>query len=88
MTHSSQLERIRQFVQHTFGQLAGESSPSVRETILVRDGQYCGRRFSTETLHAVWFVEENELKFYGQDGSVLKVAVADVATDKSRRTAA
>jgi hypothetical protein len=88
MTHSAQLERIRQFVQHTFERLDSASSCSVRESVLVRDGQYCGRRFLTDTLQAVWFVEENELKFYGEDGSLLRVAVADAVSDQTHRAAA
>ena len=88
MTHSAQLERVREFVHRTFTRLAGSSPSEVRESILVHDGQYCGRRFSSDLIQAVWFVEENELKFCGQDGTVLKVAVADMATERRRRTAA
>ncbi len=88
MTHSAQLERIRQFVQQTFGQLAGDKSPSVRESILVHDGHYCGRRFSTDKLQAVWVVEEGELQFYGEDGSVVNVAGSDAVIEPAKRSAA
>jgi hypothetical protein len=88
MNHSAQLERIRQFVQETFEQLAGISDATFRESILVRDGQYCGRRFLRDSLQAVWFVEENELKFYGKDGAMLKVVAADGVPSQHRRAAA
>ena len=88
MTHSPQLERIRQFVQQTFGQLTGETSPAVRESILVQDGQYCGRRFSSDKMQAVWFVEEGELKFYGEDGAVVKVAGTEAVVERAKRAAA
>lgn len=88
MNHSAQLERIRHFVQVTLEQLAGTSHATLRESILVRDGQYCGRRFLLDSLQAVWFLEENELKFYGKDGAVLKVLAADGVPTRHRRAAA
>ena len=88
MSHSVQLERIRHFVQQTFLQLSADAPSSIRETILVQNGYYCGRRFTGDDLHAVWFVEEGELKFYGPDGTVLKVTKADAITRDEGRAAA
>lgn len=51
-----------------------ESVPSiVRESILIRNEFFCGRRFFTSEHSAVWFVEEDELKIFHQDGSLLCV---------------
>ncbi len=36
----------------------------VRETLLIRDEFYVGRRFYTESHRAVWFIEEDQLKIY------------------------
>jgi len=88
MSHSVLLERIRHFVQQTFVQFDADASSSIRETILVQNGFYCGRRFSCNELHAVWFVEEGELKFYGPDGSVLKVTDTDALAGNEGRVAA
>ena len=44
-----------------------------RESLLLRDGLYCGRRFEAEGGHALWFVEEDQLKIFGPDGRVLQV---------------
>ena len=88
MTHSEQLERIRHFVQETFGRLAGGATAPFHESILVSDGHYCGRRFSTDKLQAVWFVEEGELKFYGEDGSVVSVDGTQFAMERAQRSAA
>ena len=88
MSHSVQLERIRRFVLRTFLQYGADDSCSVGETILVQNGYYCGRRFTCNELHAVWFVEEGELKFYGEDGTVFKVIATDtIALDEGRLAA-
>jgi len=86
--HSSQLEFVRQYVEETFSKLGASSPGSFRETILVRDGNYCGRRFVCDELEAVWFVEEDELKFHGPRGGVKKVAkVRDLVAAKQPRVA-
>ncbi len=41
--------------------------------MLIRDGFFCGRRFVSDGLEAVWFIEENEVKFYDRDGKVVQV---------------
>lgn len=41
-----------------------------RESLLIRDEFYCGRRFHTDLYDAVWFIEEDELKIFRADGSL------------------
>jgi len=41
------------------------------ETILIREGFYCGRRFACDSHRAIWFLEEQVIKFYGPDGDFL-----------------
>lgn len=53
-----------------------------RETILIRNGSYCGRRFDVEAGSAIWFVEEDQLKLINADGRVVRVV--DRATDAVR----
>ena len=48
----------------------------IEEAILIRDGFYCGRRFRCGPLEAVWFIEEDQLKIYNQQGVILKTAVS------------
>ena len=45
----------------------------VHESILVRDGFYCGRRLEFEQARAVWFFDENQVKVFQADGSVADV---------------
>lgn len=76
MQHFAQLESTRELVQQTLQQLEGNVVEDLQETILICDGCYCGRRFRSLTHHAIWFIEENELKFYGPDGVVVREAMA------------
>jgi hypothetical protein len=65
------LEKIRAAVVarlHAFGVTETES---LRETILISQGLYCGRKFECAGFHAVWFVEEDELKLFGASGQLL-----------------
>jgi hypothetical protein len=45
-------------------------TPILRESILIRDEFYCGRRFHGHTHNAVWFIEEDELKVYRNSGEL------------------
>lgn len=71
MTHLDDVEEVRTKVRTIFAEL-GDTAGRWQETILIRDGHYCGRRFQGDELQAIWFVEENELKFYGVDGTVVR----------------
>jgi len=41
-----------------------ESSSSILETTLIRNGEYCGQRFSLAGFSLVWFREEGQVKLY------------------------
>ena len=56
-----------------FHQLGVDSTNLPSETTLIRDGYYCGNRFVLDDYQAVWFVEEDQIKFYGPDGGLLRV---------------
>jgi hypothetical protein len=73
MRHPSAVEQVRLLVKQTLGELGVSTESSLEETILIRNGFYCGRRFAATGAHAIWFCEENQLKFYGEQGAVLHV---------------
>lgn len=73
MQHAQLTNEVRRLVAQTFADLGVAEPDQVRESILIRDGNYCGRRFEAGAAEAIWFVEENELKFYRLDGSALRV---------------
>jgi hypothetical protein len=47
-----------------------EEASSIMETTLIRNGTYCGRRFSLEGFSLVWFQEESQIKLYAPDGQL------------------
>lgn len=80
MHHAVLTQRVRQLVAETFCQLGLPNGETFEESILIRAGHYCGRRFTTDGGHAVWFAEENVLKFYTPSGtSIRKVEPATFA---------
>lgn len=72
MSHLELLTQVRQTVQQAFEDL-GMHSAEISETILIRGGNYCGRRFQTTQGHAIWFIEENQIKIYLPDGGVMRL---------------
>ena len=76
-------DRVRQIAaEHGF------SAETIGESILIREGFYCGRRFMLDGMQAVWFVEENELKVFNPDGTLLMVTSATEPSEAPLRRAA
>ena len=77
MTNSQRLASVRQCLNRWLAQQSTqvhdelEESHLWRESILVRDGFYCGRRFVADAYEAIWFLEEDELKISNHLGEVL-----------------
>lgn len=75
MTNSQRLATVRVRLlrwladQQVGGDLSVEN-PILSESILIRNEFYCGRRFHTSTHQAVWFIEEDELKIYKENGEL------------------
>ena len=64
---------IRKLVEETFESLQPAPERSTRETLLIREGHYCGHRYESDDLSTVWFLEEDQIKFFSRDGSLLLV---------------
>ncbi len=88
MQIESTMERIRQGIRAVMAQWCAESDAIEQETILVQDGHYCGRRFRGATVQAVWFLEEEQVKFYDGDGALLEVYSTDQIKQQGRRNVA
>ena len=73
MHHAQLTEGVRRLVATAFADLGVEPGSELRETILIRGGGYCGRRFETDAAAAIWFVEENQLKVFRADGTLDRV---------------
>lgn len=48
----------------------------LHETLLIRNGLFCGRKFQSDGHLVVWFIEEDEVKFFSPVGELLKSATA------------
>lgn len=68
---STPVERVRQAISLRLCQLSGIHEASLYETILIRHGLYCGRKFQACGYEVVWFIEEDEIKFFGPGGNLL-----------------
>ncbi len=91
MTNSQRLATVRarliQWLADRANRLnhpSAPTSPIVRESILIRDEFYCGRRFHTADHQAVWFIEEDELKIYRSSGQLECVLSGEEISDDGR----
>ena len=81
MSTLSRMDSLRSLVRAFLSQQGVAETTPVRESILIRQGCYCGRRFECDGLSAVWFEEEDELKLYHRDGLVAVALKQPLATD-------
>jgi hypothetical protein len=74
---------VRQFILRTIIE-AGIARPAIQsEALLCRNGYIVGRLFNLDGARAVWFLDEERIKIYRNDGTVLEMDL-----DEPRRTAA
>lgn len=69
-------QNLRESLSRWLNLPADQSQELIRETILVRNGVFCGRRFVAERHSLTWFVEENQIKLTGPDGRLLLATTA------------
>ncbi len=72
MNATTPVEKIRLVVAQQLSQLGATGTESMGESILIRNGLFCGRKFQSAGYHVVWFVEEDEIKFFSPCGDLLK----------------
>jgi len=73
MSHAQLTESVRRLVGETFARLCMDGAQEVRESIMIRQGAYCGRRFETADGYAIWFVEEGQIKVFRASGRMVEV---------------
>lgn len=90
MPSESRTERIRQFITQSLVKMGANSESQIRETLLIKRGNYCGHRFKLDSYHAVWFVEEDQVKFFGPDGllETTQPSIAIKSLEEEHRAAA
>jgi hypothetical protein len=80
MSTSSLANEIRDQVRQKLRERGADGAATLCESILVRGGFLCGRRFELDGFSAIWFVEERQLKFFDRSGSVFDITRAGDAT--------
>jgi hypothetical protein len=88
MQHAHLVERVRQIVRDAFAERGVTSFDELCETILIRDGFYCGRCFTCGEFRAVWFLEENVIKFFCRESGLLFTRSASADEPAARLLAA
>ena len=81
MTNSQRLAIVRShlcaWIANTTGEPPSTKSPIQSESIVIRNGHFCGRSFVSSHHRAIWFVEEDELKIQDASGEVVAVFTKD-----------
>lgn len=87
MPHGELTQHVRRLVAEAFARANMPQPEEFSESILIKAGNYCGRRFVGSGGHAIWFVEESQIKLYGADGKLLHVISTLVPATSMRRAA-
>ena len=69
---------VREIILNMLPEL-GMDSADFCETILIRDGHYAGRRFEFAGGRAIWFVNEDQVKFYSESALLKTLRLTEVA---------
>ena len=72
MLNDTKFGSIRPILLDTLSEL-GVPEPVISKTIvLLRDGYFAGYRFPVDGIQVVWLMAEGVVRFYADDGSLLK----------------
>lgn len=77
---------VRDFIHSAFRELGIGTKKPWRETLLIRDGLYIGRRFECSRFQAVWLDGESQFKLYDDGGTLVKTVL--IPANPERREAA
>jgi hypothetical protein len=81
-------DSVRNSVLRTFVELGIDADLPLRETILIRDGHYCGRRFESGDLTALWLLDDRKIDISRADGTVVQTILVAESKYSSTRAAA
>ncbi|MEM8734708.1 MAG: hypothetical protein AAGG44_10825 [Planctomycetota bacterium] len=76
MENETPVEKARQAIAWQLRSLGVQDTDSMHETMLIRTGLFCGRKFQCEEHQVVWFLEEDEIKIFSPIGDLLKATSA------------
>lgn len=76
MNSETPVEKAREAIAWHLQALGVKRIETMHETMLIRNGLFCGRKFECEQHQVVWFLEEDEIKFFSPVGEMLKATSA------------
>ena len=76
MNSATPVEKIRLVIAEQLVSFGAQQVDAIGEAILIRDGLFCGRKFHCDGYVVVWFIEEDEIKFFSPCGDLLKATSA------------
>jgi hypothetical protein len=72
MDASATPDLLHQLLAETFAELGATDPASVIRTLLLKDRYFAGQKFRCEGLQAVLLTGEDEIRFYDENGTLLK----------------
>ncbi|MCA9126333.1 MAG: hypothetical protein KDB22_04570 [Planctomycetales bacterium] len=87
MSMATPVEKIRSAVASQLSSFGVKDPGTIHESILIRNGLFCGRKFKCEGYDVVWFLEEDEIKFFGPCGDLLSTLSAVACIQKYEQEA-
>ena len=86
LDHATLTEAVRTAVRHRLGERMTETDATYSETVLLREGNYCGRCFRWGGWAAIWTLDAGEIRFFDADRRLIESLPAP--TDSDETTAA
>jgi hypothetical protein len=78
-------QQLRHAFAERLGFLPEQAEQNIRETLVLCNGLYCGRRFTLQDYSLVWFIEENAVKLSTSNGRVVMSCDAALFINQSSR---
>jgi hypothetical protein len=66
-------ESLRDLIRRTLDDLGLADAQPIGESFLTLAGYYVGREFRFTDVRAVWMAAQGQIKFYADDGAVLRI---------------
>jgi hypothetical protein len=72
MDNGTEAAPLDQTIAAALSELGMPDLPCRSTTFLIRDGYCFGRRFLFDEIEAIWLIAENVVRFYDENGRMLK----------------
>ena len=88
MSHADLVAHVRQLVQRMLGRRCVNPVSEMKESLLIHDGAYCGRRFLLGKVEAIWLSEETQIQIFDAEKKLVDTVAVAVDSEQSQLQAA